>query len=81
MTKIETAVARHDEKIKDLEERAGERRDGEIELFKKLEAINKGIGELKTDFAGWKGRVAILGPLAMIVISAGITLVVKLLAG
>ncbi len=81
MTKIETTVARHDEKIKEMDKRIEERRKGEISLFGKLDKINENISGLKTDFAGWKGRAAVWGTVAMIFISAGISLAVKLLSG
>ena len=80
MTNIETTVARHDEKIKDLEKRAGERRQGEQRIFTKLDKIDGDIGELKTDFAGWKGRAAVIGTILMILISALVTWAARSLA-
>ena len=74
---IETVVARHDEQIKDLEQRVQERRSSEIELFNKLETINANISDLKTDFAGWKGRVAVYGALIVLVISVIVNIAVK----
>ena len=63
-------VARHDERIQDLEKRAEERREADKQIFKGLEDINKNISSFREDFAGWKGRVAVGGTLAVLFLSA-----------
>ena len=63
-------VAEHGVKIEDLETRVKERRDADEKLFDAIEGINKNISSLREDFAGWKGRMTVIGSLALLIVSA-----------
>jgi len=76
----EGEIARHDERLDGLEKRSEERRDAEIQIFKKLEEINKRIGDLKTAQAVTALKIVMMG-VGGGAIPAIVTLVLLLLTG
>ena len=77
---VETRVARHDEKIKDLENRAKERRAADEKIYLKLEEINKKLSDLKMETAVLWYKTGVWG-IAGGAIPAIITLVVLIITG
>jgi len=74
---IESVVARNEQKLKEHEKRLDERRAAEIGIFTELNKISDSIGDLKVDFAGWKGRVAVWGTIVVAIVSGVVSFAVK----
>lgn len=77
---LDTQVARHDEKINDLEERARERRDADGKIFKKLDEINISLNKLQTKTEILWIRTGLIGMVGG-AIPAVITLIILILTG
>ena len=74
---LKIKVAEHGVKIEDLEQRAEERRQADIQIFEKLESINNNISLFREDLAGWKGsmqtKMALGGTIGILAVSAAFT--------